>query len=57
MNNIEERVYVEVLKGFKDTEEMNAIFNTIAEEFNVGSNVVWKAYYDMKKFIMGKENV
>lgn len=57
MNNIEERVYIEVLKGFKDTEEMHAIFNSIADEFNVGSNVVWKAYYDMKKLINGKENV
>lgn len=41
---IKERLAEEVAKGFDTRDEMKEVFLEIADEFNVGPNVVWGIY-------------
>jgi hypothetical protein len=41
---IKERIAEEVARGFDTRDEMKEVFLEIADEFNVGPNVVWGIY-------------
>jgi len=41
---IKERLAEEVARGFDTRDEMKEVFLEIADEFNVGPNVVWGIY-------------
>ena len=41
---IKERIAEEVARGFDTRDEMKEVFLEIADEFNVGTNVVWGIY-------------
>ena len=43
---IKERIAEEMEKGFDTRDEMREVFGDIADEFNVGPNVVWGIYHE-----------
>ena len=43
---IKERIAEEMEKGFDTRDEMKEVFGDIADEFNVGPNVVWGIYHE-----------
>lgn len=43
---IKERIAEEVAKGFDTKDEMNEVFLEIADDYNVGPNVVWGIYME-----------
>lgn len=43
---IKERIAEEVAKGFDSRDEMREVFLEIADEYNVGPNVVWGIYME-----------